>query len=172
MRRNLGIACCRSKDRLSLPSVECDHTFLRWQQYSQRKFAYDSRVNSRSQSTPRERYRTGLSREQMSLWFAGYPKTPGCDVRFESEADPTAPKSDFRLTPGNRLKSDITAYPFRAISGSGYFYSITSSARPSSAGGISRPSAFAVVRLMTRSNFVGCSTGISAGFAPRRILST
>jgi hypothetical protein len=24
----------------------------------------------------------------MSLWFAGYPKTPGCDVRFGSRADP------------------------------------------------------------------------------------
>src|SRR5262249_3924882 len=35
-----------------------------------------------------------------------------------------------------------------------------------------RPSAFAVVRLTTRSNLVGCSTGMSAGFAPRRILST
>ena len=52
------------------------------------------------------------------------------------------------------------------------FYSITSSARASSDGGISRPSALAVVRLMTRSNLVGCSTGRSAGFAPRRILST
>ena len=51
-------------------------------------------------------------------------------------------------------------------------HSITSSARASSVGGISRPSAFAVIRLMTRSNLVGCSTGRSAGFAPRRILST
>jgi hypothetical protein len=34
------------------------------------------------------------------------------------------------------------------------------------------PSALAVVRLMTRSNLVGCSTGISAGCAPRRILFT
>ena len=39
-------------------------------------------------------------------------------------------------------------------------------------GGIWKPSAFAVVRLMTKSNLVGCSTGKSAGFAPRRILST
>src|SRR5262245_6988555 len=51
-------------------------------------------------------------------------------------------------------------------------HSITSSARASSVGGTSRPSPLAVVRLMTRSNFVGCSTGISPGFAPRRILST
>jgi DNA-binding transcriptional LysR family regulator len=37
---------------------------------------------------------------------------------------------------------------------------------------IVRPSAFAVVRFTTRSNRVGCSTGMSPGFAPRRILST
>ena len=51
-------------------------------------------------------------------------------------------------------------------------YSITSSARARSVGGIVRPRAFAVVRLRTRSNLVGCSTGMSPGFAPRRILST
>src|SRR5262249_55376963 len=51
-------------------------------------------------------------------------------------------------------------------------HSITSSARASSVGGISRPRALAVVRLMTRSNLVGCSTGMSAGFTPRSILST
>src|SRR5262249_28113790 len=51
-------------------------------------------------------------------------------------------------------------------------HSITSSARASSVGGTSRPSALAVVRLITRSNLVGCSTGRLAGFAPRKILST
>ena len=51
-------------------------------------------------------------------------------------------------------------------------YSITSSARASSAGGTSRPSAFAVVRLMTRSNLVGACTGRSAGFSPLRMRST
>jgi integrase-like protein len=51
-------------------------------------------------------------------------------------------------------------------------YSITSSARASSIGGTSRPSALAVLRLMTSSNFVGACTGKSAGFAPFRILST
>src|SRR5947209_14500373 len=43
----------------------------------------------------------------------------------------------------------------------GESYSITSSARASSVGGTSRPSALAVLRLMTSSNFVGCSTGRS-----------
>jgi hypothetical protein len=51
-------------------------------------------------------------------------------------------------------------------------YSITWSARPSSDGGIVSPSAFAVLRLITSSNLVGCSTGRSAGFVPLRILST
>jgi hypothetical protein len=44
-------------------------------------------------------------------------------------------------------------------------YSITSSARASSVGGTSRPSALAVCRLMMNSNFVDCSTGKSAGLA-------
>jgi hypothetical protein len=35
-----------------------------------------------------------------------------------------------------------------------------------------RPRALAVFKLTTRSNFVGCSIGRSAGFAPFRILST
>src|SRR5690348_3799162 len=50
-------------------------------------------------------------------------------------------------------------------------YSITSSARARSDGGMVRPRAMAVLRL-TRSKRVGFSTGISPGFAPRRILST
>ena len=39
-------------------------------------------------------------------------------------------------------------------------------------GGYCHPSALAVFRLMTNSNFVGCSTGKSAGLAPCSILST
>jgi hypothetical protein len=51
-------------------------------------------------------------------------------------------------------------------------HSITSSAVAISAAGTSRPSALAVLRLMTNSKLVGCSTGMSPGFVPRRILST
>src|SRR5262249_54730394 len=51
-------------------------------------------------------------------------------------------------------------------------YSITWSARSSSDGGMVRPSAFAVLRLMTSSNLVGCCIGRSDGLAPLRILST
>ena len=51
-------------------------------------------------------------------------------------------------------------------------HSMTSSARASTEGGIVSPRALAVRRLMISSNFVGCSTGRSAGLAPFRILST
>src|SRR5262245_47764049 len=45
-------------------------------------------------------------------------------------------------------------------------HSITSSARASSLSGTSRPSAFAVVRLITGSNLLDWMTGRSAGFSP------
>src|SRR5262249_57788049 len=45
-------------------------------------------------------------------------------------------------------------------------HSITSSASASSLSGISRWRAFAVVRLITNSNLVGCTTGRLAGFSP------
>src|SRR5215470_13588097 len=51
-------------------------------------------------------------------------------------------------------------------------YWMISSARANSDGGIVRPSAFAVFMLITSSNFVGCSTGKSAGLVPFKILST
>jgi hypothetical protein len=51
-------------------------------------------------------------------------------------------------------------------------HSITSSARASTVAGISRPSAFAVLRLITSSYLVGACTGRSAGFSPLRMRST
>ena len=51
-------------------------------------------------------------------------------------------------------------------------HSITSSARASSVGGTSRPSAVAVLRLSTSSYLVGPWTGSSAGFSPLRMRST
>src|SRR5262249_53510898 len=47
-------------------------------------------------------------------------------------------------------------------------HSITSSAMANTVGGISRPMALAVLRLMTSGNLVGYWTGRSLGFAPRR----
>ena len=85
-----------------------------------------------------------------------------------------------KLIPGSRLchrgrttrvwsKRRFDRLPTTGRGGSGRRYSITSSAVVSSDGGIVRPSAFAVFRLMTNSNFVGCTTGRSAGFSPLRI---
>src|SRR5262245_37236225 len=51
-------------------------------------------------------------------------------------------------------------------------YSITSSARARSEGGMVRSSAFAAFMLFAGSNFVGCSIGKSAGLAPFAIWST
>ena len=47
-------------------------------------------------------------------------------------------------------------YPLSANSGHSSYYSITSSARPISVLGMLRPSAFAVLRLMTSSTLVAC----------------
>ena len=51
-------------------------------------------------------------------------------------------------------------------------YSITSSAVASSTGGTERPSASAVLRLITRSNLSGRCMGKPLGFAPCRIFPT
>ena len=51
-------------------------------------------------------------------------------------------------------------------------YSITVSARRWNDCGNSIPSAFAALRLIANSNFVGCSTGRSAGFSPLRMRPT
>src|SRR4030095_559163 len=51
-------------------------------------------------------------------------------------------------------------------------YVTTFSARIRTTGGIVRPRDLAVLELITSSNFVGCSTGRSAGLVPFRILST
>jgi len=62
--------------------------------------------------------------------------------------------------------------PGSAAKGRCVTHSITSSARASSVGGSSMPSAFAVFRLMTNSYLVGACTGRSAGFSPLRMRST
>src|SRR5262249_33997697 len=51
-------------------------------------------------------------------------------------------------------------------------HSLTSAARASSVSGAVRPRAFAVLRLITSSYFVGACTGRSAGFSPLRMRST
>ena len=69
----------------------------------------------------------------------------------------------------------VSLVPFTAVSKCSnsalwtIVYSTTSSARNMIDSGIVRPSVFAVVRLITNSNLVGCMTGKSVGCAPLRM---
>src|SRR5712691_390900 len=68
------------------------------------------------------------------------------------------------LQPRGQLTTALTKPPFSWIN---------HLIRPlRSDGGIVRPRALAVLRLITSSNLVGCATGRSPGLAPFRILST
>jgi len=98
-----------------------------------------------------------------------------CPLRVKSGGDHQGVSLRMSALPP---KADKTAEASRCplSANSGHFalqqicYSITSSARCWRNQGTSRPSALAVLRLITSSNFVGCSTGRSAGLAPLRIL--
>src|SRR5215471_18885496 len=59
-----------------------------------------------------------------------------------------------------------------SIPASSSVYLITLSARASTVGGIVKLICLAAFKLMMNSNFLGCSTGRSAGLAPFKILST
>src|SRR5436309_13940783 len=59
--------------------------------------------------------------------------------------------------------------PRRACRERSLAHSITSSARASTIGGTVRPSAFAVLRLITRSYLVGACTGRLLGLSPLRM---
>jgi hypothetical protein len=88
-------------------------------------------------------------------------------VRFGSKADIPQCNCHVRFTPKSRHQLTSLECPLRPIADI-TLYSITSSARESTASGIVRPSAFAVLRLMTNSNLTGCVMGRSAGLAPLR----
>src|SRR5262249_51150523 len=95
-------------------------------------------------------------------------------VRFGSKADIHPPSADVRFTPESRHQLGTLGCPLCAKSGHmhhsiDHCYSISSSARPSSDIGTVRPSALAVLRLMTSSNLVARSTGRSAGLSPFRM---
>jgi hypothetical protein len=111
----------------------------------------------------------------LALDVATLPETlpksidPGCRWLARAEkSDPVDPARRLRLG-GKRHGEEAQSAGDECSS---VHYSMTSSARASTAGGMVIPSALAVFRLITSSNFVGCSTGRSAGLAPLRILST
>jgi hypothetical protein len=64
----------------------------------------------------------------------------------------------FGFGPNNRHRATRTACPFRANFGSSRTYSITTLAAARKSFGNVKASALAVLRLIARSNFVGCST--------------
>jgi hypothetical protein len=82
------------------------------------------------------------------------------------DADPTHPIS--LLRPRRERPRDRRAAEKRDELAAAA-HSITSSAATSNLSGTARPSALAVLRLMTNSNLVGCITGKSAGFSPLRM---
>src|SRR6516162_2981348 len=99
------------------------------------------------------------------------------NVRFGSKADIHSPSADVRFTPNSGHWSSVVECPLCAKSRHYAVqqilaYSITSSARASSEGGMDRPRALAVLRLITKLYFVGACTGRSAGISPLRMRST
>ena len=98
------------------------------------------------------------------------PATLGaCSVTEVHRRCPLYPDSGHHRKPWSVRSSAVTRFMHRSKQKR---YSIISSARASSDGGISRPSALAVLRLMTSSYLVGACTGRSAGFSPLRMRST
>ena len=78
-----------------------------------------------------------------------------------------------RFADSSRTSREVGEVPLPdSCSAANRCYSMISSARTSSVGGILKPRALAALRLMTNSNLVACSIGRSAGLAPLRILST
>ena len=86
--------------------------------------------------------------------YASQPLLPAATQR-------SLPSGRYSLLGPDFHRQDRTSFAWRT-------YSITSSARASSMGGMSSPSALAVFRLMTNSNRVGRRTGRSAGLSPLR----
>jgi hypothetical protein len=87
------------------------------------------------------------TQQAFSLIQSRPPAIGNADSRFRREAD--MPRAS-----GARRSGENDPKPTPAIR-----HSITSSARASSIGGMSNPIALAVLRLITSSKAVGCSTG-------------
>src|SRR5215467_8388538 len=92
------------------------------------------------------------------------------DVRYGSNADMCSAQGHVRFTPNSDIDCIFLACPLWAKSG--HLHSITSAACASIDVGTARPSALAVLRLITSSNLVGACTGRSAGFSPFKMRST
>src|SRR5262249_20152989 len=118
-----------------------------------------------------------LHRHVLALDVAGFVEAlaeRGGKGRIGRPADDECDNSRCRLLPARRERPRRRAAEKRDELASLHLrgHSMTSSAMAISLSGIWRPSAFAVLRLMTSSYLVGACTGRSAGFSPLRMRST
>src|SRR5262245_1774222 len=95
--------------------------------------------------------------------FAALREFNARNDRLVSESVIRRCRLDVRITLKSGRRADIGSRPKSANNGREQVqqqrsYSLTSSALASSVGGTTRPSAFAVLRLMTSSYLVGCCT--------------
>ena len=131
-------------------------------------------------SNPMRRRRHRNDKDQHSGRGLEYSGTGHCAARPMSQLVMNSPKQYIRIESAAHLIAVVRTperhshFVPKHINGlmhrsEIYRYSITSSARASSVGGMSRPSALAVLRLITNSNLVDCTTGRSPGFSPLRI---
>src|SRR5262249_18439386 len=107
-----------------------------------------------------------LQVEALAVHPGGDPADAGPRV------EPRAQRPERAVVRGQRAPGEAERRPEELAALVEHGYWMISSARSSTDCGIVRPSAFAVLRLITSSNFVGRSTGRSAGLAPLKILST
>src|SRR5262249_59574290 len=134
------------------------------------RFSAWGRGRGRAAGRPARRESASLSNAAGAHQFGHPPEKVGVDRRVPGlNADKSEPRHLRLLRARREWPRRCTAKQCDELAPP---HSITSSASVSRLSEILRPSALAVVRLMTRSNLVGCSIGSSPGFAPRKILST
>jgi hypothetical protein len=145
-------------------------------------------MRGNSSGPPKKRILSGEPRS----CFAQPPPSPECSekligfkvrrtVRSGSIADPltnlidnfgrasTFHQAHVRFTPKSGHVQRTSLCLLWAKSGHSAIHSIISSATSCMEAGTERPSALAVLRLMTSSNLANCTIGRSAGFSPFRI---
>ena len=96
--------------------------------------------------------------------YFAWQQSSGPNVRFGSKADIAECETNVRFTPESGFVPNSGHCALLDAT-----YSITTFADASRPGGTLIPIALAVDRLMASSNWVGCTTGMSAGFSPLRI---
>jgi hypothetical protein len=153
---------------LALDVAGFANALLEWGQIpctiSKRRATEESDHRCRSLLCPRRNRprcrRAAQSQDELATFHRADPKPE--DHAEYSRSRPCIAAKAVRSCPLCAIKRHMRCSKFA-------LYSITSSASASSLSGTSSPSAFAVLRLSTNSNFVARMTGSSPGFSPLRI---